>query len=68
MLFNSYGFIVFLPIVVLVYFFVAEKNKLFMAFGGKLLFLYGVECKVCTFTFGFNDNYICEWYFDSMAE
>lgn len=68
MLFNSYGFLVFFSNCCCNLFSVAEKNKLLMAFGGKLLFLYGVECKVCTFTFGFNDNYICEWYFDSMAE
>ena len=66
MLFNSYGFIVFFPIVVVVYFLLPKRIS--MAFGGKLLFLHGVECKVCTFAFDFNNNYICMWRFDSMAE
>lgn len=45
MLFNSYGFIVFFPIVVIVYFLLPKMNKLFMAFGGKLLFLLGWNAK-----------------------
>ena len=59
MLFNSYGFLVFFPIVVVIYFLLPKRIS--------YLWLLAAS-KVCTFTFGFNDNYICEWYVDSMAE
>ena len=45
MLFNSYGFYSVFPNCCYCLFFVAEKNKLFMAFGGKLLFYMGWNAK-----------------------
>lgn len=68
MLFNSYGFIVFFPIVVIVYFLLPKRISYLWLLAASYYFYMGMECKVRTFAFGFNNNYICMWRFDSMAE
>lgn len=39
-----------------------------MAVGCKLLFLYGLECKVCIAIASVNNNYLSEWCIDPVAE
>ncbi len=67
MLFNSYSFLVFFPSCsnLLI---ITPKSKLFMASGSKLLFLYGLECKVCIAIVSVNHNYLSERCIDPVAE
>lgn len=59
MLFNSINFMIFFPIVVLIYFIIPDKVK-YMAVGSKLFLLYVLECKIYYFDFCFNCYYICK--------
>lgn len=47
---------------------ITQKSKLSVAFDCKLLFLHGVECKVCIIVVIVYSNYLHKWYSDSVVE
>lgn len=68
MLFNSYSFFVFFPIVVVVYFLLPKRVSYLWLLTASYYFYMGVECKVCIIVVIVYSNYLHKWYSDSVVE
>ena len=64
MLFNSINFIVYFPIVVLLYFVIPKKIRYIWLLGASYFFLHVLECKIFVIAFVFNGDHLSQWTFD----
>lgn len=63
MVFNSIDFLVFFPIVVLIYYLIPSEKKYIWLLASSYYFLYVLESQICVVASVFNIYYIYMWNF-----